>query len=308
MRYVGYDQFRQRRTDFMEPRRRSGGAMLPVLLFLSVALLILSRLDHGYISGVRWQITEIMSPVLRAIMVPLQPLRDAGKSVGSAWSMASELERLRNENQQLKGWEWRARELERKLADLGAAAQTARDTEIGFVTARVIANSSGAFVRSAMVNVGELQKVRAGYPVLSGDGLVGRVVDTGSNAARVLLLTDAQSRIPVYVGPDAMRAVLAGDNGPHPRLEFLAPDQAVTAGDEVATSGIGGVFPRGLRIGTVAEATDRPSVTPHANLDTVEYLSVLFYDSPALELIAPEMGLSGKLQTEQRGHSSAGSQ
>lgn len=293
MRYVGYDQLRQRRADFMEPRRRSGGTLLPVLLFVSVALLILSRLDHGYISQVRWQVAELMSPVLRAIMVPLEPLREAGKSVGAAWSIASEAERLRNENQQLKGWEWRAKELERKLAELGAAARTARDTDIGFVTARVIANSSGAFVRSAMINAGGEQNLRAGYPVLSGDGLVGRVVETGSNAARVLLLTDAQSRIPVYVGPGAVRAILAGDNGPSPRLEFLAPDQTINAGDEVATSGIGGVFPRGLRIGSVAEVSDRPRVTPHANLDTVEYLSVLLYDTPVLELIDAANARSG---------------
>jgi rod shape-determining protein MreC len=139
-----------------------------------------------------------------------------------------------------------------------------------------------------MINAGGDQKVKPGYPVLSGDGLVGRIVETGSNAARVLLLTDAQSRIPVHIGPQAVRAVLAGDNGPRARIVFSAPDAEVEAGNEVSTSGTGGLFPRGLRIGTVVEAGVRPTVKPHADLDAVEYLSVLLYDTPELELIGAE--------------------
>jgi rod shape-determining protein MreC len=62
----------------------------------------------------------------------------------------------------------------------------------------------------------------------------------------------------------------------------------VAAGDEVSTSGLGGMFPRGLRVGTVREAGERPIVTPHADLDRIEYVSVLFYepvpaDVPPLE-------------------------
>lgn len=264
------------------------GVLLPVLLFVSVALIVLSRLDHGYIGNVRWKVAELISPVLRAAMVPLEPIRTVATKVGDAFTTVAEIERLRDEAQVMKGWEWRAKELERKLSELAATARTARETEVDFITVRVIANSSGAFVRSAMINAGGDQRLKPGHPVLSGDGLVGRIVDTGSNAARVLLLTDAQSRIPVYVGPQAVRAVLAGDNGPRPRLVFTAPDSVVKPGDEVSTSGIGGLFPRGLRIGAVMEAGERPTVKPHADLDVVEYLSVLLFETPELDLIDPD--------------------
>jgi rod shape-determining protein MreC len=264
------------------------GVLLPVLLFVSVALIVLSRLDHGYIGNVRWKVAELISPVLRAAMVPLEPIRTVATKVGDAFTTVAEIERLRDEAQVMKGWEWRAKELERKLSELAATARTARETQVDFITVRVIANSSGAFVRSAMINAGGDQRLKPGHPVLSGDGLVGRIVDTGSNAARVLLLTDAQSRIPVYVGPQAVRAVLAGDNGPRPRLVFTAPDSVVKPGDEVSTSGIGGLFPRGLRIGAVMEAGERPTVKPHADLDVVEYLSVLLFETPELDLIDPD--------------------
>jgi rod shape-determining protein MreC len=69
-----------------------------------------------------------------------------------------------------------------------------------------------------------------------------------------------------------------------PRLSYLPAEVKVTDGDDVVTSGIGGLFPRGLRIGTVVDTPRGLRVKPHANLDTLEYVSVLFYQSPQLEL------------------------
>ncbi|MBA4132871.1 MAG: hypothetical protein C0519_15780 [Hyphomicrobium sp.] len=295
MRYVGYDQFRRRPAEAALARPQAGGLLMPVLLFVSVALLVLSRLDHGYIAGARVAIAEAVSPVLRTIMVPLEPLRSAGAAIGLALERADDLDQLANENQRLKGWEARAKDLERQLAELGAVAKTARDRDMPFVTARVMATSSGPFVRSAMINAGEGEKLKVGYPVLAGDGLAARVAAVGSGVSRLLLITDTDSRIPVFVGAQAARAILAGDNGPVPRLLFLTPDANVTAGDEVVTSGIGGLFPRGLRIGTVAGSGDRPAVSVHADLDRLEYVSILFYepearDVPPLEQRMPPQG------------------
>lgn len=294
MRYVGYDQLRRRPAEAAPSRPQTGGLLVPGLLFASVALLVLSRLDHGYIASARVAIADAVSPVLRTIMIPLEPLRSAGAAIGLAVQRADDLDQLANENQRLKGWEARAKDLERQLAELGAVAKTARDQDMPFVTARVMATSSGPFVRSAMINAGEGEKLKAGYPVLAGDGLAARVAAVGSGVSRLLLITDADSRIPVFVGARAVRAILFGDNGPVPRLLFVAPDGEVKPGDEVVTSGIGGLFPRGLRIGTVAETGDRPAVSVHADLDRLEYVSILFYDlgapdSPPLEKrLAPQ--------------------
>lgn len=265
-------------------RRGRVRAILPILMLVSIALMALSRIEHPAIREIRWRIAEIMTPVLSAILVPFEPLRWVGQHVPDFLTMGRQLDELRDENQRLKGWEWRARELERKMEELSSLQHVVRDPALEFVTVRVVANSSGAFVRSAMINGGTEQRLKAGYPVLSGDGLVGRVVETGATAARVLFLTDLNSRIPVTAGKNGARAVLIGDNGPSPRLDYTAADSGIKAGDEVATSGIGGMFPRGLRIGTVVETPRGLRVRPHANLDRVEYLSVLFYASPQIEL------------------------
>lgn len=258
---------------------------LPVLVFFCLGLLLLSRLNHSALERARWRIAEFMSPLLQAAMVPLEPVRHVGKKIAAQVDMTDELHRLKTENQKLSHWEWRARELERKLADLEALTRTVRESRIDFVTSRVIADSSGAFVRSVMIDVGEAQNVRAGYPVINAEGLVGRVIEAGPSSARVLLSTDLNSRIPVVVGKHGVRAVLVGDNGPEPRLLFLPPDAKIAKGDEVATSGTGGLFPRGLRIGTLTGDLSAPRVKVRASLEELEYLSVLFYDNPALGLL-----------------------
>ena len=257
---------------------------MPVLILASLCLLVLSRLDHVSTHSMRWRITEAMTPLLSALFAPLEPVRWAARQVPGIFAASRELEQVRSENQKLKGWEWRAKELERKLQDVTELARAVRETGFQFVTARVIANSSGAFVRSAMINAGRDQAVQIGHPVLSGDGIVGRIVDTGDAAARVLLLTDLNSRIPVLVGRSAVRAVLAGDNGAFPRLTYLPAEAEAVAGDDVFTSGIGGLFPRGLKIGVVIETPRGLRVRPDSNLDALEYVSVLLYQSPALDL------------------------
>ena len=86
MRYVGYDQFRRRPAEAALSRPQTGGLLMPVLLFVSVALLVLSRLDHGYIAGARVAIADAVSPALRTIMIPLEPLRSAGALSDLLWS------------------------------------------------------------------------------------------------------------------------------------------------------------------------------------------------------------------------------
>lgn len=255
--------------------------ILPFLIFASVGLLVLSRINHSAIAEMRARMSAGLSPALEALATPLAPLRQFGRRMASQINMTEELQQLRADNQKLNSWEWRARELERKLADLERLARVAPEARVDFVTSRVIADSSGAFRRSVLIDSGTSQNVRAGYPVINADGLVGRVVEAGPATARVLLSTDLNSRIPVVIGDAGVRAILAGDNGPAPRLIYIPQDAKISIGDDVATSGAGGLFPRGLRIGKVIGDIGNPRVAPRAKLDQLEYLSVLFVDDAA---------------------------
>lgn len=252
---------------------------------VSICLLGLSRINHSALVSARAALAAWMSPVLQAAMVPLEPVRRAGWQLAEQAGLGQEVERLRLENQKLANWEWRARELERKLADLQALSKTVPETRIEFVTSRVISDSSGAFVRSVMIDAGRNANIQNGYPVINGDGLAGRILETGAQSSRVMLLTDLSSRVPVSVGPNGARGILAGDHGTHPRLVYTPQYAGIRAGDDVSTSGSGGIFPRGLRIGEVISERGELRVKLRANLDALEFVSVLFFDDPARALL-----------------------
>ncbi|MEO1265000.1 MAG: rod shape-determining protein MreC, partial [Pseudomonadota bacterium] len=228
------------------PRRRYVGAVVFALIFVSIALLVLSRLDHPYVAAMRSAAAPVLTPVLTALSGPLAPVRRLSERVQMLLAEQDEIERLRAEIQQLRGWQWKAEDLQRQLNALSALAKREPDAEIPFITARVIADSRGPFARSVVIDAGSDRGLKEGHPVISADGMVGRLVDVTPAAARVLLVTDFASRIPVEIGNDRIRAIATGTNGPRPRLKFLPRDAVPKVGDVVATSGRGGLFPRAL--------------------------------------------------------------
>jgi rod shape-determining protein MreC len=169
--------------------------------------------------------------------------------------------------------------------------RVAADPQAGFVTARIVADSGNAYVRSMLVMAGAKHNVVKGNPVLAAEGLVGRVIEAGDRAARVLLLTDMNSRIPVMVEGQGWRGILAGTNGELPLLEHLPPEalKDIGPGMRVVTSGHGGLFPFGLPVGEVAKGEDgKWGVRPYAAVDRLVFVRIIDkIEDPFLQLGAP---------------------
>lgn len=288
MRTLKDDSINVRRgvTRAERPRARLA---LPVLMLASVALMVLSRLDHSVVRSARIQLAEALAPVLSAVMAPVAPAREAGRKLGALLAQADELERLKARNAELEGWRWKAEQLERELAELMRQTTTIAGPEPSTLSTRVIADASGAFVRSALLDAGRDNGIRLGHPVVTVDGLVGRIVEVGRRTATVLLVTDVNARVPVVVGRNGVRAVMTGDTGAQPRLAFLG-DGSIDEGDLVTTSGVGGLYPRGLRVGSVVRAGGAWRVVPASRLDDLGYVRVLLYDSETLQLAGERAG------------------
>lgn len=285
-----------------EPSRRDGLTLF-ALIFLSCALLVFSRLDLEPVRWLRWRLIGATSPVLVLAAGPVSKLRQAGRRALAAVDALSEIERLRADNQRLRGWEWRAAELERKLAQVSVLARTADEIGLEFATGRVIADARGPFASSVLVDLGARHGVKIGFAAVNGDGLIGHVVDVGENAARILMLNDANSRIPVLAGPGHVRAILRGDGAEGPRLTDLsgqgydgssvavAGGVGLRMGDDVLTSGDEGLLPRGLKVGVVRLADDGPRVVLAARLQGLDFVSLLFFDPPQLAPhLSPDLG------------------
>jgi rod shape-determining protein MreC len=264
------------------------------LYFLCVVLLILSRINHGIILDSRGRLADLAAPLLGVASAPVTELRHGIDRALDYSAMFGELDRLKAENEVLKSWEWRAKQLDRKVGQLQALLHAVEDTGLNYVSGNVIADARGPFTRSVLINLGRDQGMRVGYAVLSGEGLAGRIVDAGGALSRVLLLNDLNSRIPVLVGPAGARALVSGDNSGELKLEFLADGASLYAGDEVYTSGSDGVLPRGLRVGTVVSASGALKVRPHAEFSSLDAVSVVFFDSPAVVSIDPPAATSSK--------------
>jgi rod shape-determining protein MreC len=133
-----------------------------------------------------------------------------------------------------------------------------------------------------MVNAGAEQGAARGQAAVAEGGLIGRLTEVGSRAARVLLITDLNSRIPVVIPgvtpASRTSAVLAGDNSDRPRLVFASEPKAIRIGDRVVTSGDGGVFPPGLPVGIVASVDPGGArVEPYAELPRLDYVLLVDY-------------------------------
>lgn len=127
---------------------------------------------------------------------------------------------------------------------------------VPFVTGHSVSESRGPFSNARLIDVGADQGVAIGNPAINDHGLLGRVVGTTTGVSRVLMLTDVASRTPVLVYRSDARAILVGDGGPNPRLEFLRGKDSIQEGDQILTSGDGGMFPRGLPVGVAAKGLD----------------------------------------------------
>ena len=150
------------------------------------------------------------------------------------------------------------------------------DPGLTYCTGVVLTSSGSPFRQSVLLNVGARDGLVDGWPTMDGIGLVGRISGVGEKTARVILLTDTSSRIPITIQPSGQRAILGGDNTLNPPIEFLENADLVRPGDRVVTSGDGGVFPADLLVGQVALGNDRRlRVRLSADYERLEFLRVL---------------------------------
>jgi rod shape-determining protein MreC len=265
---------------WLSPQTRAAiqRTMLPVLVLLSAAIVVLGKADQLLFDSMRTAVTDTVAPVLEAVSRPLAAVGSVIDNVNMLLNTYQENARLEAENSRLLQWQQTALNLSADNQQLRGLLKAVPENSVSYVTARVIANSGGAYVRTLLVNAGSEDHVARGQAAITGEGLVGRLTEVGNRAARVLLITDLNSRIPVVIESSHVNAVLAGDNTERPRLTYLPSPDAVKIGDRVVTSGEGGVFPPGLPVGVVS-AIDAggPRIEPYVEVSQVGYLLVVDY-------------------------------
>jgi rod shape-determining protein MreC len=268
-----------RRTGFS--RRRQYGVFVGYVLAVAGAvagatLLALSAFNPPLFSALRMAVAGVTTPVASGLSRGGQAIWSVPRTIGDHFTARAENVRLRKEIAATRLLLTRARTINYDNRRLRALLKL-RDRGVEtVVTARLVASTASSTRRFALLNAGRLDGVRPGMPVRGPDGLVGRVVETGLNAARVLLLIDPASVVPVRRTRDGLPAVAIGrGDGAVDIRSAGATDVRFGAGDLFVTSGTGGIYAPGIPVARVIRA-GRDSVIARtvADADTLDVASV----------------------------------
>ena len=241
------------------PLAWTAGVALVVAMVVALVLLMSDRREtfqtEAY--GASRKVGDaIAAPVTGVLATPGEWIGSGVEGVRGYFFAVSENRRLKEELRQAREWQVAALALRDTNDRYKALLGLKTDPPIPMVAARTVSEARGPFSNTRLANSGKEKGIRPGNPVMSENGLVGRVIGVTDGASRILLLTDIASRTPVMIDRTNARAILAGDGGPNPRLEYLRGQDPVKQGDRIVTSGDGGVLPRGLPVGVAVKGLD----------------------------------------------------
>jgi len=238
------------------PRKYRSITVAIVLLIVSLSILSYRAGRLSETGLLRKIVLEIAAPVEDAINLSLKSLHNAWNRYLFLVGVQDESRRLRRENAVLNELlnSYREVYLEgirlRKLLNIKNGLHHRR------VAARVIDSDRTSLFKTLLINKGTTEGLRVGLPVLTDQGVVGRIIETSWHASRVLMLIDENSNIDALIQQSRARGILQGAGSAGCNLKYISRTENVQKGDVVLSSGLAGVFPKGLLLGVVTGTSD----------------------------------------------------
>jgi rod shape-determining protein MreC len=266
-------------------RQRSTGRRVLVLVVLTAATLItLDVRESGPLSGVRSGARDVMSPVADVVDAAVSPFGDWIDGVTRATELKNENAGLRRELAEARGLEARARAATEENTELKRLLDLPYYEDADAVAAPVVGGSPGNFELTMQIGKGSADGVGVDMAVVTGAGLVGRVIEVSRDRATVLLIEAPQSGVGVKIEKSQAGGVLRGrGEGGALRLEFVDPGAAVAQGELVYTAGQQrSPFPPTIPVGKVSKVSKTVGdlqqdilVEPLVDLGRLDYVKVL---------------------------------
>ena len=254
-----------------------------------VTLLVLALIMFSYDLKYRADGSFFRKIVLETV-APVQKVLSASvKSVSDAWLRYVLLVGIEKENKNLKNKinEFKAALISyqegyleaqrlRKLLDLRD------DYNYHFISARVIGREQAALSKTILINKGTVNGLKTGMPVIAPPGLIGRLVDVSWHASKVLLFIDENSNVGAIIQRTRTQGIISGAGPRGLILKYISKTQDVKEGDVIVSSGMGGVFPKGLLIGQVSHVDRQDAslflkinVAPFVDFSKLEEILIL---------------------------------
>lgn len=271
-----------------------------VLLGAAALLLTSSIQRETRFSFLDRLIFDMAVPIQKMVALPAQTVRDV-------WSDYFDLVDVKKDNKALRHRLADLAEENRQFREALLAAE--RHRLIGemrdrlpqpMIPASVIGADSSSWFRTVLIDRGERDGLEKGMAVVTPEGAVGHVVATSSRAAKVLLVTDRASAVDVMVERSRARGIVEGESETLCDLKYVVHGEDVKVGDLLLSSGMGGIFPKGLPVGKVSEVSDEKRgmfkhalVEPAVDFNKLEEVFVILEISPQrklLEELGPPLG------------------
>jgi rod shape-determining protein MreC len=245
--------------------------------------------DWSYLPGF---VIEIAAPIEEVVLTPFETVRDAWRSYVALLEVREENEQLWREVVELREENLQFREALVASENLQRIVEMRAGFEIPMRPAEVVGQDLSIWFRSILLDRGQRAGVYSGMPVVTGSGVVGLVTATSPHAAKVMLLQDRQSAIDGIVQRSRARGIVRGHGDDALIFELVVRGDDVRPGDVVISSGIGGVYPKGLRIGEVIEVADpeaglvqKARLAPAVDFGRLEQVFVLLRRAPTMDLL-----------------------
>ncbi len=271
---------------------RKNQVLLSSCFCLLLSLYILTAAARGQIKS------DPIGPLLLWALRPLQLgahtisrwIKDIQEGSATLAGFKSENEKLRKRIAQLEVERNRLLEAEATNRRLQQLLDFRPHLPAAAVTATIIANSASTWFQSCLIDKGDAAGVRKGMAVVTPLGVVGRVVSAANHSAKVLLVTDPSSGVDVFVQRTRARGIVSGSLENSTIMKYVKRSEDIQVGDRLITSGLDGVFPKGLMVGTVIRVRKQ-------HLGLFQYVEVM----PAVNSARTEEVLVVSVEPDQRG-------
>lgn len=264
-------------------KEHRNGLTALIFLILAVTLLISARATSSGMNILNQMVMDATGMVQQYLLLPLDLVQGGRDRIQEMARLAEENQAMKDELLQLRPTGTAMEELRQENQRLRRLLDMPLEPGYRRLVARVVGESSSAFSRSFLINSGSFNGLTMDSVAVNDAGLAGRVVQLGEQTALVLALPDLNSRVPVLAQRSRVQGIITGSNGLHLELNYVPTGADIEEGDTLLTSGADGIFPKGLKVGTVESISSQAdeglflkiTVHPAVDFSRIEEVAIL---------------------------------
>ena len=256
---------------------------LIVLIFFSISLIVLSRLNVPAINYLKVSLNEIIYRASFVVSIPEQQLQNASIALKNHFKLYEDLKITKKKIKELEFEKYNSNYLSsentrlRKLID----EYIVQSDEL---VAKVLLDKNSPFLKSIIVNKGSKDGVKLGMAVLDNQYLIGKIVEVNYSTSRALLVSDLNSKIPISVEPGNFLSILSGTGKSYGKIQYTQQDFNFQESNIVYTSGSGGIFKSGIPIGKIKiESNENIKVNFFSNLSQITFVKLISFEKEEIE-------------------------